>query len=379
MTPLPDSPLLWLALSCSLSSLFAFVINLFWYRAPRRTLAAGNVGSISILIPARNEEGGIVAAIESVLASTGITFELLVLDDASTDNTAMLVEQIAQRDGRLQLHSAPPLPPGWNGKQHACATLARLARYDRFCFLDADVRLHPQALATLLREFEARHCDLISGFPREETGTWLEKLLLPLIHFVLLCYLPIPFSRAWPRMPALAAGCGQLLLVGRRGYEASGGHAAIRETMHDGLLLPRQLRQHGFATDIVDLTALASCRMYHNATEVWNGLSKNATEGMAAPARIVPFTFLLFFGQVLPVLWLGGALLRHAPIAWPVVAVCASYIVRAIAVWRFQQSIFGALLHPISVATLLALQWLALGRKLLGRQAVWKHRTYDVG
>lgn len=379
MTPLPDSPWLLLTLSCSLSSVFAFVINLFWYRAPHRIHGATATEPLSILIPARNEESGIVAALESVLASTGITFELLVLDDASMDNTAMLVEQMAQRDGRLQLHSAPPLPPGWNGKQHACATLARLARYDRFCFLDADVRLHPQALATLLRESETRSCDLISGFPREETGTWLEKLLLPLIHFVLLCYLPLPFSRAWPCMPALAAGCGQVLLVRRHPYEASGGHAAIRETMHDGLLLPRQLRQHGFSTDIVDLTDLASCRMYHNAAEVWNGLSKNATEGMAAPSRIMPFTFLLFFGQVLPILWLAGALLRHAPIAWAVVAVCAGYIVRVVAAWRFRQSIFGALLHPISVATLLALQWLALGRKLMGRQATWKQRNYDVG
>ena len=334
---------------------------------------------VSVLIPARNEEAGIVAALESVLASTGITFELLVLDDASMDNTVKLVEHVAQRDGRLQLHSAPPLPAGWNGKQHACATLARLARYNRFCFLDADVRLHPTALATLLQEFEARKCDLLSGFPLEETGTWLEKLLLPLIHFVLLCYLPIPLSRAWPRMPALAAGCGQILLVGRQPYEASGGHAAIRETMHDGLMLPQQLRRCGFATHIVDLTGLANCRMYHNAAEVWNGLSKNATEGMAAPLRIVPFTFLLFFGQVLPLFWLGGALLHHAPIAWAMVAVCAGYTVRGIAAWRFRQSIFGALLHPISVATLLALQWLALYRKLMGRQATWKQRTYDVG
>ena len=72
--------------------------------------------------------------------------------------------------------------------------------------------------------------------------------------------------------------------------------------MHDGLLLPQLFRRHGLRTDIADLTHLATCRMYHNASEVWRGLAKNATEGMAAPARILPFTFLLFCGQILPLL-----------------------------------------------------------------------------
>jgi hypothetical protein len=82
-------------------------------------------------------------------------------------------------------------------------------------------------------------------------------------------------------------------MVRREAYRKTGGHAQIRTTMHDGLLLPQLFRRHGLRTDIADLTHLATCRMYHNASEVWQGLAKNATEGMAAPARILPFTFLL--------------------------------------------------------------------------------------
>ncbi len=379
VSPPPRSPLLLLSLGCALGALFVFCINLPFYRPPRRRAPAGPVRAVSVLIPARNEEAGIVAAVQSVLGSRGVALELLVLDDASADRTGELVAEIAALDSRVALHEAPPLPPGWNGKQHACATLARLARHDLLCFLDADVRLAPDALVRLLGEMDAERTDLLSGFPLEETGTWFEKLLIPLIHFMLLCYLPLPFARALPRSPVFAAGCGQVILVRRQAYEGCGGHGAIRETMHDGLLLPRLLRGHGFRTALCDLTGLARCRMYRSAGQVWRGLGKNATEGMAAPARIVQFSALLFFGQVLPVLWLCFAWLGQAPLLWPALAATSGYAVRLVAAWRFRQSVAGALLHPVGVAILLLHQWWSLGRKLLRRQTIWKQRAYDVG
>ena len=379
MSPLPASPWLLLSLACALGPVLTFGVNLLCFRKPSRRPEPSRTASVSVLIPARNEQDGIVAAVESVLASRGIEFELLVLDDASEDQTAALVEAVALRDPRLTLHAGPALPTGWNGKQHACSVLAQLARYPVLCFLDADVRLAPDALATLLAELDHGRSDLLSGFPFEETGTWLERLLIPLIHFVLLCYLPMPALRLLPRAPSLAAGCGQLMLVRRAAYQSSGGHAAIRETMHDGILLPRLLREHGFATDLFDLTGLARCRMYRNAAEVWRGLGKNATEGMAAPARIVPFTVMLFFGQVMPAVWLAVAALHHGPLVWPGIAVVAGYVPRVVALLRFRQSALGAVLHPFGVALLLVLQWYSLIRKLLRRQATWKQRAYDVG
>ncbi len=354
-------------------------MNLPWYRAPRWVVPGERLCAVSVLVPARNEEASIVAAVESILAQTEVELELLVMDDNSGDRTAELVEELALGDRRLKLHSAPPLPSGWNGKQHACAALGKLAQYDVLCYLDADVRLEPGALGRMVAELDAHRLDMLSGFPCEQTGTWLEKLLIPLIHFVLLCYLPMPFSRWFQRVPALAVGCGQVILVRKGAYEASGGHGAIRESMHDGLLLPRLLRRRGFATDVRDLTGLARCRMYRNAAEVWSGLAKNATEGMAAPLRIVPFTAMLFFGQLLPVLLLFLAAWEGAPLLWPSLAVGCGYMVRALAAWRFRQSVFGALLHPVGIAILLVLQWWSLARKLAGRRAVWKQRAYDVG
>ena len=164
----------------------------------------------------------------------------------------------------------------------------------------------------------------------------------------------------------------------------SGGHSEIRTTMHDGLLLPQLFRRHGLRTDIADLTHLATCRMYHNASEVWHGLSKNATEGMAAPARILPFTFLLFCGQVLPLLLalsLAVAPASYSEHARTLILIALGGVVYASSAFRLEiPSVPGsALLHPLGVTVLLALQWYALLRKLAGQQVTWKERAYRMG
>ena len=120
-------------------------------------------------------------------------------------------------------------------------------------------------------------------------------MLLPLIHFVLLGLLPMGRMRKTTKV-AYAAGCGQFFLAEREGYFACGGHAAIRDTRHDGLRLPEEFRRHGLRTDVVDLTELAEVRMYDSASAVWMGLAKNATEGLGSPGRIVPVTVLLAGG-----------------------------------------------------------------------------------
>ena len=368
---------------CSLLPMALFLWNLALYLEPRRGYAGG-LAHVSVLIPARNEERSIAAAVNSVLTSRGIDFEVIVLDDASIDRTAEIVEAIAARDPRVSIQGAPPLPAGWNGKQHACCVLASLARYDTFCFLDADVRLAPDALARMSGFLNDSRSDLVSGFPFQETESFLEWLLLPLIHFVLLAYLPLAGMRWFPRVPGFAAGCGQFVMVRREAYQRSGGHSNIRTTMHDGLLLPQLLRKHGFRTDIADISQLATCRMYRNASEVWSGLAKNATEGIAAPSRILIFSFLLLFGQIAPLLLALAALLIPCAVTgglrwWLFAAIIGSFLPRFVAVARFRQRIESALFHPVGITVLLVLQWYALARKVAGRSATWKQRAYNPG
>lgn len=334
--------------------------------------------SVSVLIPARDEERSIRAAIEAALASEGATLEVIVLDDHSQDRTATIVAELATRDARVRLIPAPPLPPGWCGKQHACAVLAREARLSLLVFVDADVRLAPDGLARMSAFLDWSRAELVSGFPRQETGTILERLVIPLIHFLLLGFLPFRRMRNSAH-PAYGAGCGQLFMARREAYEIVGGHGAIQSSLHDGIMLPRAFRRAGFMTDLCDATEIATCRMYQSAEEVWRGLAKNAGEGLAAPTMILPVTLLLFGGQVLPpLLLLISAFSAFSPLAIGLAALgtAAAYYPRLVGVWRFRQPLSGAVLHPFGVAALLAIQWWAFARSRLGLPAVWKGRTY---
>jgi hypothetical protein len=366
------------AVALALAALPALLywVNLLLYRPPAAP-APGVTPSVSVLIPARNEERSIAAAVEAALLSTGVDLEVVVLDDHSSDRTAGIVAEMAAGDARVRLVRAPDLPAGWCGKQHACWVLARLARRPLVLFLDADVRLAPGGLARLCAFRESSGADLVSGFPRQETGTWLERLVIPLIHFILLGFLPILWMRRSRRL-ALGAGCGQLFLAGQAAYEVMGGHAAIRTTLHDGVKLPRAFRAAGLMTDLCDATEVATCRMYRGGAQLWHGLAKNATEGLAAPALIVPATLVLLGGQVLPVALLAAVPWLPAEAGWLAAAGTALvYSTRLAGVVRFRQSLLGALLHPAGVVVLVAIQWYALVRQLAGKPARWKGRSYE--
>src|SRR5581483_3643856 len=271
-----------------------YVVNVWLYR--RAPLTPCRPTAVSVLIPARNEEAAIGPALAAVLAGRGVEFEVLVLDDHSTDRTAAVVADCAAGDDRVRLVTSDPLPDGWCGKQFACHQLAAHARHDVLVFLDADVRLAPDALARLVAALDASGADLVSGIPCQETGTAVEKLVIPLIHVLLLGYLPLAGTRR-TRGPAFAAGCGQLFVTRRGAYEAAGGHAAIRASLHDGIMLPRAYRRRGLTTDMIDATDLATCRMYRSGRALWFGLAKNAREGLAHPKALLPWSLLLVGGH----------------------------------------------------------------------------------
>jgi Glycosyl transferase family 2 len=369
------------------SVLFALVPALL-FRANKRAYApppcppAGQeFPPVSVLIPARNEENAIGDAVRAALQNQGIDLEVVVLDDHSEDRTVAIVEQLIATDERVRLVRSPELPAGWCGKQHACWVLAREARHPLLLFIDADVRLVPDALARMTAFVSAAGADLASGIPHQEAVSLLEKLLIPLIHFILLGFLPIRWMRR-SRQPSFAAGCGQLFIARAQAYRRCGGHSVIRDTLHDGLKLPRAFRVAGLKTDLFDATDLATCRMYRTAGEVWFGLAKNAGEALAAPAMIGPMTAVLLGGQVLPVILLLLGLCSW-PEPWPkwqatlaLAATVAAYYPRLAAVWRFRQSLLGAILHPLGILILLAIQWFAFLCNALGRPSTWKGRPY---
>ena len=367
-----------LALLCLIAALLPAVLAAVNLAVLRRPVPDGGPDLVSILIPARNEAGNIAETVRAALGSTGVPVEVIVGDDHSTDATPEIVRAVG--DPRLRLVSVPALPEGWTGKNHACCHMAGLASGRHLLFIDADVRLAPAAAAGLAAQARRTGAALVSGVPRQRTETVGEMLTVPMIDFLLLGYLPVPLMRRL-RDPSLGAACGQLILVDRAAYAATGGHGAIRMSLHDGVRLPRLFRAAGYRTDLVAAASLATCRMYEGFAQAWAGFSKNAHEGMATPRALPVWTLLLGCGQILPPLLVLAGLcglasptaLTLAAAAWLLSLGTRTAITRAV-----RAPLATIPLHPAAVLVALAIQWNVLLRRERAGAATWKGRSYPV-
>ena len=342
---------------------------------------AARAPRLSICIPARNEAANIQAVVRSALANDDVALEVLVYDDQSTDDTPRLLAELVAADPRVRAVPTQPLPTGWNGKQWGCERMGHAARGEWMLFTDADVRVTPDCFARALATAGELKAELLSTVPREETGTFLEKLVVPLIHWMLLGWLPIPRMRT-TNDPATSAGCGQFLLVRREAWHAAGRHEAFRDSMHDGIKLPRNLRRAGLHTDLFDGTDVVSCRMYRDAGQTWRGFTKNAYEGLGSPVVLAVFTFIEVVGILLPWVWLPCALVVGGVGMGPIVLACfailAQLVQRVLLAVRFRQSWLCVVLHPLTIATLMAIQWRSWWLHRTGRRA-WKGRSTQPG
>src|SRR5438105_4200181 len=224
---------------------------------------------VSVIIPARNEEASLAQCLESLASQTGLTFEIIVVDDASTDHT----RQIAQTFPQVNVVDAPPLPPGWTGKNNALVAGAKTARGKWLLFTDADTFHHPGSLARSLSEAEQHSAALLSYSPEQEVRGFLENAVMPVIFAELACtYRPSeicnPASRA-------AAANGQYLLITRQAYDAVSGHTAVATSLLEDVALAKAVKDSGhrilfrFGGDAV------RTRMYRSFSQLREGWAKN--------------------------------------------------------------------------------------------------------
>ncbi len=330
---------------------------------------------VSVCIPARDEEANLEACVRSVLASDHPNLEVLVYDDESTDQTPDILAKLIAEDPRVRSVPTRPLPAGWNGKQHACDRMGRTASGDWMLFTDADVRFETAAVRLALSFAHSSGADLVSTFPRQITGTLGERLLTPMIFFVLLSYLPLGRMRRTTD-PSTSAGCGQFILARRDAYLESGGHAAFKDSMHDGIKMPRSFRRHGYRTNLFDGTALVSVRMYHGWRQTWTGFAKNAYEGLGSIGMLGFMTVFHAVAHIGP--WMlapiGFATAQPAVGTLATAAVLCNALQRSMLSARFRHPKTLMLWHPISVALMTAVQWRSLMLHHAQKRS-WKGRT----
>ena len=388
MTAIVTSVFVWSSLGASAFVSVMFLVNLLFFRKAVRSPKSAGIANasppdsydVSVLIPARNEALRIGPLLDSVLASEGVSCDLCVLDDESQDGTDAIVEAYSKKHPNVRLLKGTPVPAGWSGKQFACYQLAQQAKHEELVFLDADVALTKDALRRAIMQRRRTRADLLSGFPRQRVITIGEQLLIPLIHVILLCFLPFALMR-WTRMTGAAAGCGQFFLTTKRAYEQCGGHGAIRQSLHDGIMLPRAYRMSGLKTDLFDASDIAHCRMYTSFPETWSGLMKNANEGFAKMPLLPVMTVLMllaFVGPLLSAVALSMNLISE-DFAFPIIAAFVlSYLPRVLCCLKFDRAWLACMLNPVSIVLFLTIQWIALIRKSQGKGVQWRQRSYEM-
>jgi hypothetical protein len=302
---------------------------------------------VAVVLPVRDEEAQVADCLAGILAQQGVPdLRVVVVDDGSTDRTAEIVASCA--DPRVSLVEAGPLPPGWLGKPHACAVGAAWAPGDGLlAFVDADVRLFPDALAGAVAVLEAAGLDLVSPWPRPLTGGPAERLVQPLSPWLWATTLPLRLAERSPR-PSLAAANGQFLVVTRRAYDAAGGHAAVRGEVVEDMALLRAVKRAGGRGGPVDGSRLAACRMYEGWPALRDGYTKSlwAAVGGSPAGSVAAAAVLTAVGLVPALAAVRGSRAGLAGYAAGVAGRMVSAAATGGRVWP------DPLAHPLSLALL---------------------------
>ncbi len=361
-------------------------------RLTRSQLPTSSFQLISILIPARNEAAVIGDTVRRMLAQTYPHFELIVLDDHSTDGTADLARAAAGGDARLRVIAGETLPAGWGGKNWACHQLAQAAQGDWLLFTDADTIWAPDALAALAAEAERSRADLLTVWPTQITVTWPERLVVPLMALVVIGYLPVFMVHYTPWSPFAAAN-GQCLFFRRTAYQAIGGHAALRGEVLEDVKFARRIKAARLRLRMADGNRLVACRMYSDWPSVRDGYAKNILSGYGGSIFFLSlagvFHWLVFLG---PWVWLvaGGWPLETGnwkleaggwqvalpgwP-AWPALLAAAGVALRAVTAWFTRQRVRDALLMPVSVLLMTVVAAKSAYWQIRYGGPVWKGRV----
>lgn len=332
---------------------------------------------VSVLIPARNEEDNIADCVRSLLKQDYPNFEVIVLDDNSTDRTWDILRELSENEPLLRVFKGDLLPEGWFGKGWACHQLSKRASGEVLLFTDADTRHRPNSLRDGVSALMAEQADLVTAFPYEETVSLGERFTVILFPWFILCFLPLIVAYR-TNSPAFSAAIGQYMLIRRQAYEMIGGHASIRKELVDDVAIARKIKEHKMKWRIMLGQEQLSCRMYHSFLDAYRGFTKNLFAGFGY--RVLPYIFVwtcIGVAFLEPVIVFLLSLLNPGwsklTLSLSGCQILISSAIWLISNWRFRFPLYIALLYPINVLILLSIAFGSLILTITGKSS-WKGR-----
>jgi hypothetical protein len=337
---------------------------------------------VSVVIPARNEGKNIVRCLSSLCAQTYRDFEVIVVDDSSTDDTSERVAEFKRFAPWITLIRNDLLPQGWTGKNWALNLGVAASRGNLLLFLDADVVLYPDAIEKAVALFIQHGVRFLSISPEQEMKGFWEKAVQPVVFDLLGS--AYPFSEVNDPSSDKAAANGQFILVDRAAYDLAGGHARIGGEVLEDVALARNVKRAGCRIRFVSGEGIARCRMYGSLAEIVEGWSKNLYALLGgSPFSLVRALLRLVLFSVLPILVVisSFALLIWYPHVGALALISSLTIgfLVPLSMGRFKRSSYVNLcLYPLGSLMVIYILLLSCWRALLGLKVRWKGRDYEV-
>ncbi|MBX3042185.1 MAG: glycosyltransferase [Candidatus Kapabacteria bacterium] len=331
--------------------IFTAATNLFVGPFLRKKIEIRTFPMVSILVPARNEEKNIRRSIESIVNQDYPNYEIIILDDNSTDNTYKICLEYKNSDN-FRLLKGGDLLPGWLGKNNACRQLAENATGEILIFTDADNFHEKFAVSNTVAYMQKYNLGMLSAFPQQFTNSFWEKLIIPVIDLIIYSGLILWTTFLLP-FKVFAAANGQWIAFTRLAYDKIGGHNAVKHHIVEDVALSRAAKDAGIKTLTTAGTGAVYGKMYSNFGEIWQGLSKNIyglTDFKAIPFFIL--LSLIFICGILPYFLLFDNELR--PFA--TIAVALNILWRIFLSIGFKHSVvISTILHPLSLLMLISI------------------------
>jgi chlorobactene glucosyltransferase len=332
----------------------------------------------SVLIPARDEEHTLPACLDSLIGQTYTNYEIVVLNDQSTDGTWDVLSGYVKRfPGLVRAVQGEPLGTGgWFGKPHAMQQLSKHARGDYFLFTDADTVHGPQSVAWAVTNLEAHRADCLSGYVFQEMSTIGEQFIVPATYIMSAMLLPLWLITA-RRARGISFAIGQMILFRRHAFEAVGGYERVRGTISDDLAIARELKKAGFREVFLDIRKHVRCRMYKGYRASFDGVAKNIYDLARHRSVFFAAAVTLLVGiVVMPLALLPIQILTGSPAAQRTL-LCVGLFLLAWALVLYDRGLpwFLPFLYPVLFLHLLYMAWWGVAHAITGQGVLWKGRT----
>lgn len=342
-------------------TLFNFISNPKLHR-----IAKQYTDKVSILIPARDEGSNILSLLQSIHEQDYPYYEVIILDDGSSDNTYQLCVDFAKKYSKFKVIQGNDLPNDWLGKNYACHQLAQQAKGDFYLFLDADEKVHNGLINSAIHRMYLRKLSLLSLFANQEMQTAGEILVVPLMHYILLNLLPLQLVYL-VKTPSVAAASGQFMLFDGENYRENQWHEQVKHKVVEDVEIMKAVKGSGYNGEALLANGMVSCRMYKNYIGAVNGFGKN----FLAAFNYSVLGFLIYI-----LLIVAGPMLVVMTFDFQLIFFMAGLIILTrimISLSSMQNALYNVFLHPVQMFSLTVIAFTAI-QKHLTKTTIWKGR-----